>query len=208
MLQPWDHTRIGFRYLTETDLDFEDSPDISGVDLPDFDPLRDFIAPSETLDLGLKMPQEINGAIHHQWNDDLAILGSLGWSEWSEFGKIQVGVDSSSGGISTEVDADFRDVWHFGLGAEYQYKPGWELTAGISYDTSMSSSRTRPIVIPLGNMYRYAVGFKHKRRDDLTVGGGYTFLWEGNLAIEDSGGVYGKYKSVALHFLSIYAQWK
>jgi len=26
MIQPWDHTRIGIRYLTETDLDFEDDP--------------------------------------------------------------------------------------------------------------------------------------------------------------------------------------
>jgi long-subunit fatty acid transport protein len=60
------------------------------------------------------------------------------------------------------------------VGAEYKYKPKpkpkpkWELTAGFTFDTSMSSDRTRPIVIPLGTMYRYALGFKHNVRDDLT----------------------------------------
>ena len=206
MLEPWEHTRIGIRYLTETDLDFEDSPDISGVNLPDFDPLVDITSPADGLDLGVKMPQTVHAAVHHQWNDKLALLGSVGWEEFSEFGKIQVGV-TNTGGISTTVDADFRDVWHFGIGTEYQYRPKWEVTAGFSLDTSMSSDRTRPIVIPLGSMYRYAVGIKHKKREDLTLGGGLTFIWEGNLPIKDTGDVSGKYQNVSVWIASVYARW-
>jgi len=113
MLEPWEHTRIGIRYLSETDLDFEDDPDVSGVALP---PL-----PGAKLDLGVKMPQQVHAAIHHQWNDKLALLGSVGWEEFSEFGHVQVEGDAT--GINTSLDADFRDVWHFGIGTEYQYKP-------------------------------------------------------------------------------------
>ena len=105
------------------------------------------------------------------------------------------------------VDEDFRDVWHFGVGAEYKYKRRWELTAGFSLDTSMSSDRTRPITIPLGTMYRYAVGFKHNVRDDLTVGGGLSWIWEGNLPVKEAGGVNGKYSRVSISVLSIYARW-
>ena len=61
-----------------------------------------------------------------------------------------------------------------GAGAECKYKPKWELTGGFSLDSSMSTDRTRPIVIPLGTMYRYAVGLKHNIRDDLIVGGGFS----------------------------------
>jgi long-chain fatty acid transport protein len=209
MLQPWEHTRIGIRYLTETDLDFEDSPDISGVnDLPDIDPDADFVSPGAKIDLGMKMPQSISAAVHHQWNDELAILGSVAWDEWSEFGYVNAGLDvNGGGGVTTELNADFRDVWHGGVGVEYQWKPRWELTAGFSYDSSMMSSRTRPTFIPLGNMYRYAVGLKHQRSDTLTLGVGLTFLWEGNLPIDDSGGVSGKYNNVSLSFLSFYASW-
>jgi len=198
MLEPWEHTRIGIRYLSETDLDFEDDPDVSGVALP---PL-----PGAKLDLGVKMPQQVHAAIHHQWNDKLALLGSVGWEEFSEFGHVQV--EGKATGISTSLDEDFRDVWHFGAGAEYQYKPKWELTAGFSYDTSMSTDRTRPIVIPLGNMYRYAIGVKHQKREDLTLGGGLTFIWEGNLPVKDtSAGVSGKYQNVSIWIASVYARW-
>ena len=197
MIEPSERTRIGIRYLTETDLDFVDAPDVSGKDIPNLN--------TDTLDLGVTMPQTIHAGIHHQLNDDLALLGSVGWEEFSKFGKVQVGIDHT--GINTTLDEGFRDVWHFGVGAEYQYKPKWELTAGFSLDSSMSSDSTRPIVIPLGTMYRYALGFKHNVRDDLTVGGGLTWIWEGNLPIKEAGGVNGKYDRVSISVLSFYARW-
>jgi long-chain fatty acid transport protein len=199
MIEPWEHTRIGIRYLTETDLNFKDAPDVSGIDLPG--PGRNF----DTLDLGVTMPQTISAAIHHQWDDKWALLGSVGWEEFSKFGKVQVGLANT--GIHTTLDEGFRDVWHFGVGTEYKYAPGWEMTGGFSVDSSMSSDRTRPITIPLGTLYRYAIGFKHKVRDDLTIGGGLTWLWEGNLPIKDTGGVAGKYNRASLTFLSFYARW-
>jgi long-chain fatty acid transport protein len=204
MLQPWEHTRIGIRYLTETDLDFEDDPTVSWRD-----PLGDAIGNQNVpLDLGVTMPQSVMVGVHHRWNDKLNLLGSVGWDEISEFGRIQVNIDDN-GIPGTEVNADFRDTWHFGVGAEYQWKPNLQFTTGVALDTSMSSSRTRPLAIPLGTLYRYAVGFKHKRPSGRTIGGGLTWLYEGNLEIEDkpgSGGgdVNGKYSNVSIYFFSLY----
>ena len=207
MIQPWEHTRIGIRYLTETDLDFEDDAQVSWRD-PVGKALGD---PKVNLDLGVTMPQSVMAGIHHQWDEKLNVLGSVGWDEISEFGHVQVDIDDN-GIPGTTVNADFRDTWHFGVGAEYLWKPDLQLTAGISYDTSMSSQRTRPLAIPLGALYRYAIGFKQKRRDGLAVGGGLTWLYEGNLEIEDqtgSGGgrTYGKYSNVSIYFFSLWASW-
>jgi long-chain fatty acid transport protein len=204
MLEPTRDMRIGIRYLTETNLDFKDSPDVSGVQFPDLPGIN---RPGDKLDLRVKMPQAVDVAIHYQWNDKLALLGSVGWEEFSEFGKVQVGIDDT--GINTTLDADFRDVWTFGVGMEYRYRPDWELTAGFTFNTSMSTDRTRPIVIPLGNMYRYAVGFKHERRDGLTLGGGLTWIWEGNLPIKDTGGINnGRYNNAQIIIPSLYAKWE
>lgn len=157
------------------------------------------------------MPQSLLAGIRHRWNDKLNLLGSVGWDEISQFRRVQVSIDDN-GIPGTTADADFRDTWHFGVAAEYQWKPKLQLTAGFSYDTSMSTSRTRPLAIPLGTLYRYAIGFKQKRREGLTVGGGLTWLYEGNLEIEDkpgSGGVVdGKYSNVSIYFLSLYASWQ
>ncbi len=102
MFQPWESTRIGLRYLTETDLNFKDAPDVSGNLLhPNY----------KQIDLGMKMPQSLMAGIHHQVNDDWAVLGSVGWDEWSKFGKVKVGI--KDGFIpTTRVDGGFRDTWH------------------------------------------------------------------------------------------------
>ena len=206
MLQPWDHTRIGIRYLTETDLDFEDDPQTSWRD-PIGKALGD---PSVPLDLGVTMPQVVNIGIHHRWDDKLNLLASGGWAEISEFGRISVDIDDN-GIPGTTVDADFRDVWNFGVGAEYQWKPDLQLTAGVAMDTNMSSTRTRSLAIPLGSLYRYAIGFKQQRRDGMTLGGGLTWLYEGNLPIENKPGiggeVNGKYSNVSLYIFSLYVSW-
>ena len=64
-----------------------------------------------------------------------------------------------------------------------RYRPELDLTVGFTYNSSMSTDRTRPIVIPPGNMYRYAMGVKHERRGCLT------FIGEGRLPVRDPGGV-------------------
>ena len=105
MIEPSESTRIGIRYLTETDLNFKDSPNVSGVttpDLPDLSPFKDSILDADGLKLGVTMPRTIHAGVHHQWNDDLALLGSVGWEEFSKFGKVQVGVDGT--GINTTLD--------------------------------------------------------------------------------------------------------
>ena len=185
MLLPWDHTRIGIRSLTEPDLDFEDDPQTSWRD-----PVGKAIGdPTVNLDLGVTMPQAVNIGIHHRWDDRLNLLASAGWDEISEFGRIQVEIDGN-GIPGTTVNEDFRDVWNFGVGAEYQWKPKLQLTAGIAMDTIMSASRTRSLAIPMGSRYRYAIGFK-QQRDGGIFGGGLTWLYEGTLPVEDKPGMVG-----------------
>ena len=120
-------------------------------------------------------------------------------------------MDSSGNSGSTKLKT--RDVWHFGIGTQYQYTPEWLLTAGFSYDTSMSSEANRPISLPLGTMYRYGAGFEYQKREDLTVGAGLDFVWEGNLPVAQAGNpiagkVAGKYENVYFVFASVYATWR
>jgi long-chain fatty acid transport protein len=207
MIEPSDRTRIGVRYLTETELDFKDNIYFSGVGPA----IADLTKSVGKLDLGMKMPQSVMAGIFHQVNDEWAILGSVGWDDWSRFSRVHVRVDGT--GINQVVDAGFDDTWHVGVGTQYQYNPKLMLTAGFSYDSSMSDSDTRPIMLPLGAMYRYGLGFKYQKSDDLLLGGGLSFFWEGDLKVKPGGGgaagqVSGQYENVYITFLSLYVQWK
>jgi long-chain fatty acid transport protein len=206
MIEPSDRTRIGLRYLTETELDFEDDIYFSGVGPG----IAELTKSTGSLDLGLKMPQSLMAGIFHQVNDEWAILGSVGWDDWSRFGKVHVKVDAT--GVSRTVNEGFDDTYHFGVGTQYQYNPKLMLTAGFSYDTSMSTGSKRPIDLPLGAMYRYGLGFKYKKSEDLLLGGGLSFLWEGDLKVKPKGNqaegtVSGQYDNVSITFLSFYVQW-
>ena len=205
MIEPSDRTRIGVRYLTETELDFKDDVYLSGVGPA----IADGTKSAGNVDLGMKMPQSVMVGIFHQVNDEWAILGSVGWEDWSRFGKVRVKVVGT--GLQRVVDEGFDDTWHFGVGTQYQYTPKLMLTAGFSYDSSMSDSDTRPITLPLGAMYRYGLGFKYKKSDELLLGGGLSFMWEGDLKVKPAGGpstgVSGQYDNVNITFLSFYAQW-
>jgi long-chain fatty acid transport protein len=207
MIEPSDKTRIGLRYLTETELDFKSRIYMSGVGPA----IADATKGVGNVDLDMKMPQSLMAGIFHQVNDQWAVLGSVGWDDWSQFERVHVKVDGT--GINRVVHANFDDVWHFGVGAQYQYTPKWMFTAGFSYDSSMTTGSNRPIELPLGAMYRYGLGFKYQKSDNLLFGGGLSFLWEGDLKVKQagtpvSGGVVdGKYENVSITFLSFYVQW-
>ena len=211
MIEPSDRTRIGLRYLTETELDFKADIYFHGLGPGFNDPLVDLTTPANGVDLGMKMPQSLMAGIFHQFNDQWAVLGSVGWDDWSRFERVRVKVEGTE--LNRVVDEDFDDVWHFGVATQYQYTPKWMFTAGFSYDSSMADSDTRPITLPLGAMYRYGLGFKYRKSDKVTLGGGLSFLWEGDLKIKQagspvSGGVVdGKYENVSITFLSFYVQW-
>ena len=212
MIEPTEKTRIGIRYLTETDLDFEDGVEFSGIG-PDFDPTpnADFVTPANAIDMGTKMPQQVMVGAHHQLNNRWGLLGSVGWDEWSEFGRINIAFDGTN--LGTQVDAGFRDVWHFGVGAEHRYSDKWTFTGGVSYDTSMMTDATRPVNVPLGTMYRYGLGFQYRKRKGLTLGGGVSLMYEGNLPIKDTpagqdGLLSGKYDdNISLWFFNFHARW-
>ena len=41
----------------------------------------------------------------------------------------------------------------------------------------------------------------------LTIGGGFSWIWEGNLPVKETSGVNGKYSRVSISVLSFYARW-
>ena len=84
---------------------------------------------------------------------------------------------------------------------------GIMLTAGVVYDTSMMTDATGPIDLPMAALYRYGAGFKYKAREDLTLGAGFTWIYEGSVPWAEVGGVHGKYKNVSISILSFYASW-
>jgi len=204
MLNLSQDTRVGLRYLTETDLDFKDDPDFSRVSPV----MKDITDQIDGLDLGMKMPQSVMLGIFHDINKKWAILGSVGWEEWSEFGHVDVTVGDTP---EVTTDLQYDNTYHVGIGAQYQYNPKWRYSAGLSYDSALSKGKHRSAMIPMGEMTRFGGGVEYRKRSDLTVGAAMDVMWEGDLSLKNKsngGTLSGEYQDVFLAFFTVYAKWQ
>jgi len=149
LVEPRKGTRFGLTYLSEGDLEFKDEPDFSNLG-PGLEAiLRAQGLLDAEIEVEFTMPQAVMLSGYHELNDRWAIMGNLGWQDWSEFGK--VGVTVASEDISSlTVDRNYKDTWHVTVGGQYRVADPWLLTAGVAYDSSMVDDDDRTPDLPLG----------------------------------------------------------
>lgn len=205
MFEPSENTRISLRYLMETDLDFKDKPSIktdNGTNL----------ASGESLGIGMTMPNQVMAGIRQQVSDRWAVLGNVGWEEWSEFGQVDIDFNEGDNSIDETADIQAEDTWHFGLGAEYQKTDKLMYTMGASWDSSWQRDANRVPQVPIGAVYRFGGGFKYDKTEDFSWGAGLSVFYEGDLPVKSAtnseGTFAGEYSNVVLYWASIYGSWR
>jgi len=165
MLEPREGTRVGATYLSPVDLDFEDRPEFSNLG-----PLGGAIfASPPRLDLGLTVPQTVMLSAYHELCTNWAILANVGWQNWNEFGRVDVGVDSATP-TSLTTDLHYQDTWHGALGAQFRASEKWLLSAGFAYDSSPIDDEHRTLSLPVGETYRIGVGAQWALKESLHLG--------------------------------------
>ena len=212
LVEPRKGSRFGLTYLSEGDLEFKDKPNFSNLGPG----LEATLRANGLLDAEIKieftMPQALMFSAYHELTDRLALMGNLGWQEWSEFGKVGVAVTSEDTSSLT-IDRDYKDTWHVAFGAQYRVAQPWLLTAGVAYDSSMMDDEDRTPDLPLGKMWRFGLGASYDWSESLALGVGYTFLWSGDLDMDVNRGplagrVSGTYENTSMSFINFYLNWK
>jgi long-chain fatty acid transport protein len=212
LVEPRKGTRFGLTYLSEAELEFTDRAEFSNLG-PGLEAiLRAQGLLDSKITVEFTMPQAVMLSGFHELNDRWAVLGNLGWQDWSEFGK--VGVTVTSEDISSlTVDRKYKDTWHVAVGGQYRVANPWLLTAGVAYDSSMVDDDDRTPDLPLGESWRFGAGARYDWSQKLAFGLGYTFLWSGDLDMDVdrgplSGRVSGNYENTSMHFINLFLDWK
>ena len=207
LVTPREGTRLGLTYLSEVALDFEDRPSFSNLG-----PLGGalFANPSE-LDLGMTVPQSLMLSGYHELNPKWALLANVGWQNWEQFGKVDVGVDSADP-QSLTADLNYQDTWHGAIGAQYRASEKWLLSAGFAYDTSAVSDEDRTLSLPMGEAYRFGLGAQWQVSQAVSLGAAYEFMWAGDMKVnQDSayrGRVAGSFEDSWFSFFDLNLTWK
>ena len=207
LIEPRKGTRFGVTYLSPVKLDFQATPSFSNLG-----PLGGsiFANPSQ-LDLGMTVPQSVMLSGYHELSLKWALLANVGWQNWSQFGRVDVGVDSASPSSLTK-NLNYDDTWHGAIGAQYRASDKWLLSTGFAYDSSAVSDANRTLSLPMGQAYRLGLGAQWQVSKAISLGAGYEFMWAGDMPVtQDStyrGRVSGGFNDSWFSFFDLNLTWK
>jgi long-chain fatty acid transport protein len=211
LVEPKTGTRFGLTYLSEVKLDFSAVPEFSNLG-PGLEALLSSGGLStSSLDLGMTVPQMVMFSAYHELNARWAILGNLGWQDWSRFGKVDVGINTAAP-TSLTVDSDYNDTWHAALGAQYRHSPAWTFTGGIAFDSSAVDDEKRSVTVPVGEIWGFALGAQYAFNPNLTLGAAYEFAWLGDMPVDQNRGplagrVAGDFNNSTFSFFALNLVW-
>ncbi len=174
-------TRVGITYVSKVEPDFAGDLDINTGGGP---------ALSTGSEVSLTFPQLVRVGAYHELDDQWALLGSVGWEDWSEFDSLLVSTQAGSANIPTK----WRDTYHFSGGVHYRPVEEWLLQSGITYDTSPVSDGNRTAYLPMDRQIRYAVGAQYQWNERMNVGAAFEYIDLGDAKIDDPTILTGEYQ--------------
>jgi len=210
LIEPREGTRFGATYLTKVDLEFKDVAKLKNLG-PTLSALLAGVRGTK-VDLEITVPQMLMVSGYHDLTPDLAIMANFGWQDWSEFGKTQVTVRSTTTTKLTQ-DRNFKDTWHVALGAQYRFLENWLWSVGFAYDSSPVDNNDRTPDVPVDRQIRYATGLQYDWGENITLGAAYEYLDAGKAKIAQEGGplqgdLKGDYKTNEIHFINLNLIWR
>lgn len=193
LVEPKPGTRFGLTYLSKVDLSFSDTTQINNLG-PELTQLL-----TKNVEVNITVPQIVMFSAYHELNPKWAVMGNVGWQNWSKFGDAFI------------ENVGYNDTWHVSLGVQYRYSPAWTFSGGASYDSSAVDDDKRSVILPLGESWRFGLGCQYAINPNLILGASYEFLWRGNMSVNQtrSGNTLsGDFKNTNFSFLALNLIWK
>ena len=206
-----DATRVGLQYTTEISLDFSDTAELTGLGPGLTAALRARGLIDTEVSLDMTVPQTTMLSFFHQLNNTWAILGNLGWQDWSEYGKVGVEI-ASENPVSLTKDRDYKDSYHAALGAQVDIEGPWLLSFGVAFDSAIVDEENITPDMPNADAWRFAIGGQYALKKNMIIGLGYSYFWMGDLDMDAEGGTLtgrlaGTYEDVSNHFFALNLRW-
>ena len=174
-----DATRIGLKYQSEIDANFDGRLKIKG----------NIIDEAVSSDTNLTMAALVRLGMYHQIDDRWGLGVTMGWDDWSALDNVFVSLPEREAALAKNWD----DTYHYAAGLQYTANKHWDFTGGIAYDTNPVSAHDRTADLPVDRQVRYTGGARYRWSDAVTVGGylNYTDLGSARISGERWGGKYG-----------------
>ena len=206
-----DRTRIGLTYLSPVKLEFNLPTNFSGLGPLLTAALTRTGLLGSTINADIIVPQSLVVSVYHDINQKWAMMGNVGWQDWSRFGLIGIYLEAEDSSSLT-FDRQYMDTAHVAVGTRYRPVEPWILSLGFAYDSSAVTDANRTIDAPMGQAFRFGVGAEWVIVPAMVLGLAYELAWFGDMPVNQPGGllngdVVGSYEKTGIHFVALNLQW-
>lgn len=207
-----ERTKLGLAWTSKIKLKFEDKPELKKITNPLLRLALNRLD-ADQLNVDMNVPQTVTTSVSYQLDPQWTLLGSLGWQDWSDFGKVGVEIDTGLGSTSRTAQRQYKDTWHASIGAQHQINPKLRWNVGLGYDSSAVDDKDRTVDNPMNEAWRLATGVSYALQEDVDVHMSYTLIYLGDMDVQQTkarsgGSVSGEYKNAALHVLGGGVVWR
>jgi long-chain fatty acid transport protein len=209
MWQPTQRLRFGLIYQSELEMNFNSDLQVT---LPPNAPPP--VGQIETkADVTIPFAQTLRGSFASDIGDQLTILGSVAWEDWSTFDNVLISTDLGTAALPRDWD----DTWHFALGLRWRTGGPWTFYTGAAYDTNPTSTDKRTPDMPMDQQIRISGGLTYATSDKFKIGGAITYADYGDAEINNSslgnpplgaGTLVGEYGTNRIIFAALNFNWK
>lgn len=128
----------------------------------------------------LTLPDQVTASFRQIVTEQLTLLGTVEWTNWSRIGNVSATSQACPGGLCETLNLNYRDGWFFSLGGEYAYNSQWTFRAGAGYEISPITDSNRDILLPDANRVHVSVGATYKWSDKIAINAAYSHIFFDN----------------------------
>ena len=131
------------------------------------------------------LPDIASASIRQKITESFTLLGTVEWTNWSRLGRVPVATNPIGPipGIPTELAFEWRDGWLVSGGVEYQWTGQIAVRAGIGWEQSPITDRTRGTRLPDADRLWVSAGGTYKWNEQLWIDFGYSHVFVDDAAI-------------------------
>ena len=190
LYEPTKSTRIGLVWTSKSEFNFDVNAKVAGL-----------LGRTHTLPFAanVPMPQQVMSSVYHRLNDRWAMMGNIGWQQWSRFSDTTIETNN----IDTTSSLQLKDTWHAAYGAQYALNAQTTLNAGVAFDTSMYKSQSQTsFSAPNGDTWRFGVGMQYALSPKDEIGVAVEYL-RAQSSSDPSALISGSYDHPEMFFMSM-----
>lgn len=118
--------------------------------------------------IDLVLPESLNLGYRHTVSTQLQVMVDATWTRWSRYDELVV--DFADYTPTSITPQNWKDVWRFSVGANYQMNETWLLRGGLAYDPSpVPNAEHRSARIPDGDRTWVTLGARAKIDSDIDL---------------------------------------